>query len=61
MPFLNNRTVQSPTFAIEPRGQDVAAFVRVVEAEMMKIVGKYSSKAELTRSWDIRGLNVRLN
>jgi hypothetical protein len=55
MPFLNNRTVQSLAFAIEPRGQDVAAFVRAAKAEakMVTIVGKYSSKAELTRSWDI--------
>jgi hypothetical protein len=39
----------------------VAAFVREVEAEAVQIVGKYSTKTKLTRSWDIRGSNVRLN
>jgi hypothetical protein len=27
----------------------------------VKIVGKYLAKTKLARSWDIRGLNVRLN
>lgn len=27
----------------------------------MRIIGKYSAKTKLTRSWDIRGSNVRLN
>jgi hypothetical protein len=53
MPFLNNRMVLSPTFAIELWGQDVAAFIREVEAEAMKNIGKFSAKIELTRSWDI--------
>jgi hypothetical protein len=53
--------VLSPAFAIEEWGWDAAAFVREVEAEAVKIIGKYSAKTELTRSWDIRGLNVRLN
>jgi hypothetical protein len=35
--------------------------VREVEAEGMKIVGKYVPKTETLRSWDIRGSNVRLN
>jgi hypothetical protein len=61
MPFLGNQLVQSPTFAIELRGQDVAAFGKEVESEAVKIVGKYSTKIELTKSWDIRGSNVRLN
>jgi hypothetical protein len=61
MPFLNNRMVLSPAFAIKLRGRDAAAFVREVEAEAVKIIGKYSAKMELTRSWDIRGSNVMLN
>jgi hypothetical protein len=36
-------------------------FVREVESKVAKIVGKYSAKTELTRSWDIQGSNVRLN
>jgi hypothetical protein len=51
--------VQSPT--IELRGQDAAAFIREVELEAIKIVGKYSPKIELVMSWDIQGSNVRLN
>ena len=61
MPFLNNQMVQSLAFAMELRGRNAAAFVREVEAEALKIVSKYSVKTELTRSWEIRGLNVRLN
>jgi hypothetical protein len=53
--------VQSPAFAFELRGQDATVFVREVESEAVKIVGKYSTKIELVRSWDIRGSNVRLN
>jgi hypothetical protein len=53
--------VLSPAFAIEPRGRDAAAFIREVEAKAVIIVGKYSAKIELPRSWDIRGSNVRLN
>jgi hypothetical protein len=59
MPFLGDRMVQSPT--IELRGQDAAAFIREVELEAIKIVGKYSPKIELVMSWDIQGSNVRLN
>jgi hypothetical protein len=32
-----------------------------VESKAIKIVGKYSPKTELIRSWDIRGSNIRLN
>jgi hypothetical protein len=35
--------------------------MREVEVEAAKIVGKYVSKTETPRSWDIRGSNVRLN
>jgi hypothetical protein len=53
--------VQSPAFAIDLRGRDAVAFVRKVESEAIKIVGKYVMKTEMLRSWDIRGSNVRLN
>jgi hypothetical protein len=46
---------------VDLRGRNPAAFVREVEAEAAKIVGKYVSKTETQRSWDIRGSNVRLN
>jgi hypothetical protein len=61
MPTLGDQLVRSPVFALDLRGRDVAAFVREVEAEAMKIVGKYVSKMETLRSWDIRGSNARLN
>jgi hypothetical protein len=61
MPFLENRMVLSPAFAIELQGRDVATFVREAEAEAMRIVGKYSARTEMTRSWDIQSSNVRLN
>jgi hypothetical protein len=50
MPFLNNQMVQSPAFAIELCLLDVVAFVREVEAEAVKIVGKYSTRTKMTRS-----------
>jgi hypothetical protein len=53
--------VLSPAFAIELWGRDVTAFVREVEAEVVKFIGKYLAKTELMRSWEIRGSNVRLN
>jgi hypothetical protein len=53
--------VRSLAFAVDLCGRDAAAFVREVEAEAMKIVGKYVPKMEVLRSWDIRGSNVRLN
>jgi hypothetical protein len=36
-------------------------FFREVEAETVKIVGKYSTKTELTRSWASWGSNMRIN
>jgi hypothetical protein len=53
--------VRSPAFDVDLRGRNSAAFVREVEAEAVKIVGKYVPKTETLRSWDIRGSNVRLN
>jgi hypothetical protein len=53
--------VRSLAFAVDLRGQDAAAFVREVEAEAVKIIGKYVPKIEALRSWDIRGSNFRLN
>jgi hypothetical protein len=53
--------VRSPVFAVDLRGRDAATFVREVEAEAVKIVGKYVPKTETLRSWDIHGSNVRLN
>lgn len=53
--------MRSPGFVINLWGQDVVAFVREVESEAFKIVGKYVPKTEMLRSWDIRGSNVRLN
>lgn len=50
MTFLNNQMVLSPAFAIELRRRDVAAFVREVEVEVVKIVGKYSTRTKMTRS-----------
>jgi hypothetical protein len=61
MPTLGDQLVQSPAFAADLRGQNPAAFVREVEAETAKIVGKYVPKTENPRSWDIRGSTVRLN
>jgi hypothetical protein len=53
--------VQSLAFAVDLRGRDATAFVCEVEAEAVKIVGKYVPKTETLRSRDIRGSNVRLN
>jgi hypothetical protein len=61
MPTLGDRLVRSPSFAVDLRGRNPAAFVREVEAEAAKIVGRYVPKTETLRSWDIRGSNVRLN
>jgi hypothetical protein len=61
MPFLKDRMVLSPAFTVELRGRDAMDFVREVEAEVVKIVRKYSTKTEMLKSWDIRGSNVRLN
>jgi hypothetical protein len=61
MPTLGDRLVRSPAFAVDLHGRNLAAFVLEVEAEAVKIVGKYVPKTETLRSWDIRGSNVRLN
>jgi hypothetical protein len=61
MPTLGGQLVRSPAFVVDLRGRDATAFVREVEAEVVKIVGKYVPKTETLRSWDIRGSNVRLN
>jgi hypothetical protein len=61
MPTLGDRLVQSPSFAVDLRGRKSAAFVREVEAEAAKIVGRYVPKTETLWSWDICGSNVRLN
>jgi hypothetical protein len=61
MPTLGDQRMRSPGFVVDLRGRNPAAFVREVEAEAAKIVGKYVSKTETQRSWDIRGSNVRLN
>jgi hypothetical protein len=42
--------VQSPAFTIDLRGWDAVAFVKEVELEAVKIVGKYVLKTELIRS-----------
>jgi hypothetical protein len=61
MPTLGDRLVRSPVFTVDLRGRNLAAFVQEVEAEAVKIVGKYVPRTETLRSWDIRGSNVRLN
>ena len=50
MLFLDNWKVLSPTFAIELRGRNAAAFIREVEVEAVRIVEKYSIRTEMTRS-----------
>jgi hypothetical protein len=61
MPTLGDQLVRSPTFALDLRGQNPAAFVREVEDGAVRIVGRYAPRTEALRSWDIRGSNVRLN
>jgi hypothetical protein len=61
MPTLGDRLVRSPTFGVDLRGRSLAAFVHEVEAEAMRIVGKFVQRMETLRSCDIRGSNVRLN
>jgi hypothetical protein len=53
--------VRSPAFAVDLLGRDTATFVHGVEAEAVKIIGKYAPKIETLRRWDIRGSNARLN
>ena len=50
MPFLDNHMVLNPAFAIELWGRDAFAFIREVEVEAVRIVGKYSVRIEMTRS-----------
>jgi hypothetical protein len=50
MSFLGDEMVRSPAFAVDLRGWDAATFVRKVESEAIKIVGKYVSKTEMIRS-----------
>jgi hypothetical protein len=61
MPTLGKQLVRSPTFSLDLRGRDPAAFVREVEDGAVRIVGRYAPRTEALRSWDIRGSNVRLN
>jgi hypothetical protein len=61
MPTLGQQLVQSPTFSLDLRGRDPTAFVREVEDGAVRIVGRYASRKESLRSWDIRGSNVHLN
>jgi hypothetical protein len=61
MPSLGEQLVRSLAFALDLRGQDPAAFVCEVEDGSMRIVGRYASRTEALRSWDIHGSNVRLN
>jgi hypothetical protein len=61
MPYLGEKQVRSPAFALDLRGRDPAAFVREVEDGAVRIVGRYVPRTEALRSWDIHGSNVRLN
>jgi hypothetical protein len=61
MPTLGGQLVRSPAFVVDLRGRNAAAFVREVEAEAVKIIGKYASRTKTLRSWDIHGSNFRLN
>jgi hypothetical protein len=57
--FGKDVIVVSPAFAVELGGWDGASFVSEVEAEVVKFVGKYSAKTELTRILEIRDDNIR--
>jgi hypothetical protein len=61
MPTLGEELVRSPTFALDLRGRNPAAFVREVEDGAVRIVGRYVPRTEALWSWDIHGSNVRLN
>jgi hypothetical protein len=61
MPTLGDQLVRSPALVVDLRGRNPTAFVREVEADAVKIVGRYVPRTETLRSWDIRGSNVRLN
>jgi hypothetical protein len=58
---LGDQLVRSPAFALDLRGRNPDGFVREVEAEATRILGRYVPRTETLRSWDIRGSNVRLN
>jgi hypothetical protein len=58
---LGDQLVRSPSFVVDLRGRNSAAFVHEVEAKTARIVGRYVPKTETLCSWDIRGSNVRLN
>jgi hypothetical protein len=61
MPSLGGRKVRSPLFALDVRGRDPVVVVREAEDGAVRIVGRYVSRTEAQRSWDIRGSNDRLN
>ena len=58
-PLDADQLVQSPAFVVDLRGRNPAAFVREVEAEAAKIVGRYVPRTETLRSWDIHGSAYR--
>jgi hypothetical protein len=47
---LGGQRVRSPTFALDLRGRDPAAFVREVEDGAARIVGHYVPRTEGLRS-----------
>lgn len=53
--------VVSNAFAVELGSRDGATFISKVEAEVVKIVGKYSTKTEMTKILEIWDDNIRLN
>jgi hypothetical protein len=61
MSSLGDQLLQSLAFALDLRGRNPVTFVREVEAEDARIVGRYVPRTETLRSWDICGSNVRLN
>jgi hypothetical protein len=61
MPSHGGKLVRSPAFALDLHSRDPAAFVREAEDGAVQIVGRYVSRTEGQRSWDIRGSSDRLN
>jgi hypothetical protein len=61
MPSHGGKLVRSPAFALDLQSRDPAAFVCEAEDGAVRIVGRYVPRTEGQRSWDIRGLNDRLN
>lgn len=51
--FHKDVVVVSPAFAVELGGREGVGFMSKVEEEAITIVGKYSSKTELTKSLEI--------